>query len=73
MTNILNKSLFEVGVEFIKRYWLLSKGQSTILVFFSVIVAIFESLGMFLIWPAIGLFVRGEDAKNSFYGRVLSN
>lgn len=71
MRSKLANKMFIVAFSFIKRYWILSRLQSILLVLFAFIVALFESLGMFLIWPAIGLFVQGENARHSVYGQIL--
>ena len=55
----MNNEFLDSTKAFVKRFWLLSRLQTTLLVLCSFVVAVFESLGMFLIWPAIGLFVQG--------------
>lgn len=56
---------------FFKGFWGLSSGTSLALVFSGVILALLESLGMFLIWPVIGVFISSDKGASSFYGRVL--
>lgn len=57
---------------FFKDHWHLNKLETLSLISFAIVIAIFESLGMFMIWPAIGLFVDHQGAEFSIYGRILN-
>lgn len=72
MDNHLNTKKITYNLkEFYKNFWYISKLDSAFFICTALINAMLESLGLFLIWPVIAIFIDKTNAANSFYGRFL--
>lgn len=64
-------SLWSELQQFAKRYWYISPISCFFVATAVIINALLETLALFLLWPALGVFVNQETARSSYYGRFL--
>lgn len=72
-SNLNTKTITYNLKQFYKKFWYVSKFDTLFFICAALINAILESLGLFLIWPVIAIFIDKASAANSIYGRFLSH
>ncbi len=73
MNKSLNfKQLRSLFHEFYKRFWHISKFDSVLFVFIAIINATLETVGLFLIWPLISIFIDKQNSAQSVFGVFLT-